>query len=97
MSDQNAVKIAEFRAAVVAERARQYKKWGATNHEAAYWLAILMEDAGHVAEAIHESLFVRLHPGPVVEKLVRVAAVAEAAAVDLAARASLTISTKGGE
>ena len=48
---------AEAFAAVLAERTRQDKKWGEQNHSPQWWLAILMEEVGELAQAILETHF----------------------------------------
>jgi hypothetical protein len=40
--------------AIQAERARQDKKWGSQNHDDLYWLGILMEEVGEVAQHVIE-------------------------------------------
>ena len=42
---------------VMQERYRQDKKWGVQNHSAEWWLAILMEEVGELAQAILETHF----------------------------------------
>lgn len=95
MSDQNAKKTAEFRAAVVAERQWQLVKRGQEFHTPAGWLAILMEEVGEAAEAVCETWSSDQGWKSLLHELVQVAAVAETAAVDLAERASLTIEAGG--
>jgi hypothetical protein len=53
------------------ERARQDAKWGVQDHDAPYWLGILVEEVGELAKDIIE------HRGIYLE-LVQVAAVAVA-------------------
>jgi hypothetical protein len=40
--------------AIEAERERQDKKWGPQNHDDLYWLGILMEEVGEVAQHVIE-------------------------------------------
>lgn len=40
-----------------AERDRQNAKWGEQNHQVEWWLAILMEEVGELAQAIIETHF----------------------------------------
>lgn len=54
---------------VMAERARQDKKWGEQDHPDAYWLGILMEEVGEMAHDMIEG-------GSVKKELVQVCAVA---------------------
>jgi len=42
---------------VLNERKRQDKKWGVQDHTLEWWLAILMEEVGEMAEAILETHF----------------------------------------
>lgn len=42
---------------IIAERARQDKKWGETNHPLEWWLAILGEEVGEVNRAVLEYHF----------------------------------------
>lgn len=39
---------------VLKERERQNEKWGHQRHHHAYWLAILVEEVGEVAQAIQQ-------------------------------------------
>ena len=39
---------------VLKERERQNEKWGLQRHPHAYWLAILVEEVGEVAQAIQQ-------------------------------------------
>lgn len=39
------------------ERQRQDEKWGVQNHEPEWWLTILMEEVGELAQAILETHF----------------------------------------
>lgn len=57
---------------VVDERARQNKKWGEQDHGHGYWLGILVEEVGEVAQAYIQSQ----GPERVREELIQVAAVA---------------------
>lgn len=60
--------------AVRAERERQDAKWGQQNHEALYWLGILMEEVGEAAKACIEGDF-----SEYAVEMVQVAAVAAGA------------------
>lgn len=39
---------------ILKERERQNEKWGLQRHHHAYWLAILVEEVGEVAQAIQQ-------------------------------------------
>ncbi|WP_252503250.1 MazG-like family protein [Sporosarcina sp. Marseille-Q4943] len=39
---------------VMKERERQNEKWGLQRHDYGYWLAILVEEVGEVAQAIQQ-------------------------------------------
>ena len=39
---------------VLKERERQNEKWGPQHHDHGYWLAILVEEVGEVAQAIQQ-------------------------------------------
>ena len=83
MSDQCSATTIVFRDLVEKERGRQLKKWGPQTHTSAEWMAILMEEVGEAAQAVCQ---IWIDGGPaedVMEELVEVAAVAEAAYVDL--------------
>jgi len=54
---------------ILTERERQDQKWGEQDHESLYWLAILTEEIGEVAQAILNGKRVR-------PEVVQVAAVA---------------------
>ena len=41
-----------FEYLVARERQRQDQKWGEQNHEAAFWLAIMVEEVGEVASEV---------------------------------------------
>ncbi len=43
--------------AIIQERKRQDEKWGVQNHSSEWWLAILMEEVGELAQAILETHF----------------------------------------
>lgn len=43
--------------AVAAERFRQDMKWGQQNHEPQFWMGILMEEVGELAQAVNETVF----------------------------------------
>lgn len=61
------------------ELERQHLKWGVQDHEPLYWLGILVEEVGEVAQAMIEN-----RPLSVVEKeLIQVAAVAISAIASL--------------
>lgn len=45
---------AGFIADVLRERTRQDEKWGEQNHDDLYWLGILMEEVGELAQGIIE-------------------------------------------
>lgn len=55
---------------IALERRRQDAKWGVQNHDAPYWLAILIEEVGEVAKAIVEG-----HMADLRTELIQVAAV----------------------
>lgn len=55
---------------ILNERARQDEKWGEQDHDNLYWLAILSEEVGELAEALLCD-YTRVRP-----ELVQVAAVA---------------------
>ena len=42
---------------VLLERARQERKWGTQNHQPVWYLAILMEEVGELAQSIIETNF----------------------------------------
>lgn len=42
---------------VAEERLRQDSKWGEQNHDPEWWLAILMEEVGELAQAVLETHF----------------------------------------
>lgn len=42
---------------VVHERERQDAKWGQQNHEPQFWMGILMEEVGELAQAVNETVF----------------------------------------
>jgi AbrB family looped-hinge helix DNA binding protein len=43
--------------AVISERYRQDAKWGEQNHELQFWMGILMEEVGELAQAVNETVF----------------------------------------
>jgi NTP pyrophosphatase (non-canonical NTP hydrolase) len=43
--------------ALIAERQRQDAKWGEQNHEPQFWMGILMEEVGELAQAVNETVF----------------------------------------
>jgi NTP pyrophosphatase (non-canonical NTP hydrolase) len=61
---------------VVEERARQDQKWGVQNHGNLFWLAVLMEEVGELAQAIIQQS--KTDPADAEKELVQVAAVAVA-------------------
>lgn len=61
------------------ERERQIEKWGTQDHDPHWWLAILTEEVGEVAEQIAEARIGNWDPAHYREELVHVAAVAVAA------------------
>jgi len=58
------------------ERQRQDEKWGEQNHDDTWWLAILMEEVGELAQAMLHSSFGGPHAGTERTELTQVAAVA---------------------
>lgn len=42
---------------IIAERLRQDAKWGEQNHEPQYWMGLLMEEVGELAQAVNETVF----------------------------------------
>jgi len=44
-------------ASIITERTAQDAKWGEQNHSTEWWLAILMEEVGELAQAILETHF----------------------------------------
>lgn len=58
------------------ERYRQNKKWGEQNHPDEFWLAILSEEVGEVAEALLHNKFGGKAAGTLRNELVQVTAVA---------------------
>lgn len=64
--------------AVIAERARQDRKWGTQNHSDALWLAILSEEFGEAAKEANETHFRGKDTGLLVAELVQVIAVCKA-------------------
>jgi NTP pyrophosphatase (non-canonical NTP hydrolase) len=64
--------------AVTNERARQDVRWGEQNHDDVWWLAILTEEVGELAQAILHDRFGGAAQGQVQAELVQVAAVAVA-------------------
>jgi NTP pyrophosphatase (non-canonical NTP hydrolase) len=65
-------------AAVLAERRRQDAKWGEQNHTDEWWLAVLMEEVGEVAQSVLQDEFGGGRPGHTAEEIEQVAAVAVA-------------------
>jgi len=61
---------------IQAERQRQDEKWGEQNHDDTWWLAILMEEVGELAQAMLHSSFGGPHAGTERIELMQVAAVA---------------------
>ena len=58
------------------ERERQLEKWGEQDHDPAWWLALLVEEVGEVAQAALHSKFGGSEAGNTYIELVHVAAVA---------------------
>lgn len=44
-------------AAVMSERTKQDGKWGEQNHQPQFWMGILMEEVGELAQAVNETVF----------------------------------------
>ncbi len=67
---------------IINERKRQNEKWGEQNHEPIWWLGILMEEIGELAQAIIEIKFISFGSRGIPENIrmeaVHVAAVAVA-------------------
>lgn len=61
---------------VVAERRKQFEKWGKQHHSPEWWLAILMEEVGELAECILHGEFGGPEAKNRGKELVQVAAVA---------------------
>lgn len=61
---------------VLAERKRQFEKWGKQHHSPEWWLAILMEEVGELAECILHGKFGGPEAANRGKELVQVAAVA---------------------
>lgn len=68
---------------VLAERKRQYEKFGDQSHNAYTWLAILGEEVGEANQAALQDTFGGKHAGTLREELVHAAAVALAFIQDL--------------
>ena len=83
MSDQNDKRSDEFRRRVIGERARQFIKWRSQTHTTSEWVSILGEEFGEVCKACCEMWIAGEPIAAVLDELVQVAAVAEAAYVDL--------------
>ena len=83
MSDQNKSIATTFRVVVVSERLRQLEKWGPQTHTPAEWMAILTEEVGEAAQATCQSWTDGKKLTAMLKELVQVAAVAEAAYVDI--------------
>lgn len=49
--------MSDVLAAVRAERDRQDARWGWTNRDPAWHLAVLMEEVGELARALHDARF----------------------------------------
>lgn len=58
------------------ERQRQNKKWGEQNHSDEWWLAILTEEVGELAQAILHAKFGGKASDDVEKELIQTAAVA---------------------
>ena len=67
---------------VINERFRQNDKWGKQRHEYGYWLAILVEEVGEVAQAIQQGSVAskETDADDLYTELIHVAAVASAIA-----------------
>jgi len=65
---------------ILAERDRQDRKWGEQNHDHQWWMLILMEEVGELAQAVLERQFGGSHgtPQQIKAEAVQVAAVAHA-------------------
>jgi len=61
---------------IVQERGYQDAKWGEQNHTDEWWLAILGEEYGEVAQAILHDEFGGNHAGTLRAEMVQLAAVA---------------------
>ncbi len=61
---------------VLAERQRQFQKWGEQNHDMPTWLAILHEESGELAEAVLHEKFGGPEAENVMKEAVQTAAVA---------------------
>jgi NTP pyrophosphatase (non-canonical NTP hydrolase) len=70
---KNAVRVMRE---IQEERRRQDEKWGEQNHDDTWWLAILMEEVGELAQAMLHSSFGGPHAGTERTELTQVAAVA---------------------
>lgn len=70
---KNAVRVMHE---IQEERQRQDAKWGEQNHDDTWWLAILMEEVGELAQAMLHSSFGGPHAGTERTELTQVAAVA---------------------
>lgn len=70
------------------ERTKQNKKWGEQNHEDVWWLAILMEEVGELAECTLHARFGGSEAENGKKELVQVAAVALAWIENMLRRAS---------
>lgn len=54
LKDDSSSKVSVFED-ILNERERQDEKWGEQNHHPMYWLGILMEEVGELAEATNET------------------------------------------
>lgn len=61
---------------VLAERAKQDRKWGVQNHDVPIWMEILTEEVGEVAKADLEFTFGDGKREDILAEMVQVAAVA---------------------
>lgn len=61
---------------IAIERARQDQKWGIQNHGDQFWLAILVEEIGEVAQAICQSTDEGGDPSRIRKEIIESAAVA---------------------
>ena len=86
MSDQNQAATGYFREAIQTERQRQLRKWGPQQHTPPEWMAILGEEFGEACAACCDMWIQGQSVEPLLEELVQVGAVAEAAFADLRSR-----------
>lgn len=74
--------VAKVLADINTERVIQYSKWGLQRYPYHYWLAILMEEVGEVAEALQKgnTAYKSTDADNLYKELIQVAAVATAIA-----------------